>query len=104
MNEPMPPKLQVITWFKVIDSNGQLLRSEELPAGADLPDRLRLAHRNYPLLRMDRRPAPVRAMELPRREGGPAPPDWDPTARTACRSPRDPWQHPTRQTDRRTAA
>src|SRR5258708_39905595 len=49
MNEPMPLKLEVTTWFKVIDSNGRLLRSEELPAGADLPDRLRLAHRNFQL-------------------------------------------------------
>jgi hypothetical protein len=49
MNEPMPRSLQVITWFKVTDSSGRTLRSEELPAGADLPDRLRLAHRNYQL-------------------------------------------------------
>jgi hypothetical protein len=49
MNEPMPLKLDVTTWFKVIDSSGRILRSEELPAGADLPDRLRLAHRNYQL-------------------------------------------------------
>jgi hypothetical protein len=49
MNEPMPLKLEVTTWFKVIDSSGRILRSEELPAGADLPDRLRLAHRNYQL-------------------------------------------------------
>jgi hypothetical protein len=49
MNEPMPRSLQVTTWFKVIDSSGRILRSEELPAGADLPDRLRLAHRNYQL-------------------------------------------------------
>jgi hypothetical protein len=49
MNEPMPLKLDVTTWFKVIDSSGRILRSEELPAGAHLPDRLRLAHRNYQL-------------------------------------------------------
>ena len=49
MNGPMPRSLQVITWFKVTDSVGRTLRSEELPAGADLPDRLRLAHRNYQL-------------------------------------------------------
>jgi hypothetical protein len=49
MNEPMPLELDVTTWFKVIDSSGRILRSEELPAGAHLPDRLRLAHRNYQL-------------------------------------------------------
>ena len=46
---PMPPKLQVPTGFRVTDANGRILRSEELPAGTDLPDRLRLAHRNYQL-------------------------------------------------------
>ena len=49
MHEPMPPKLPVATGFKVTDSHGRLLRSEDLPAGADLHDRLRLAHRNYQL-------------------------------------------------------
>jgi hypothetical protein len=49
MNDPMPRSLQVITWFKVTDSAGRILRSEALPAGLDLPDRLRLAHRNYQL-------------------------------------------------------
>ena len=49
MNGPMPRSLQVITWFKVTDSSGRILRSEELPVGVDLPDRLRLAHRNYQL-------------------------------------------------------
>lgn len=49
MNEPMPNKLNVTTWFKVTDSSGHLLRSEQLPAGTALPDRLRLAHRNYQL-------------------------------------------------------
>jgi hypothetical protein len=49
MNEPMPLKLEVTTWFKVTDASGRIIRSEELPAGADLPDRLRLAHRNYQL-------------------------------------------------------
>ena len=49
MNEPMPPELQVPTGFRVTDANGRILRSEELPAGTDLPDRLRLAHRNYQL-------------------------------------------------------
>jgi hypothetical protein len=49
MNEPMPRSLQVTTWFKVMDSSGHLLRSEQVPAGTDLADRLRLAHRNYQL-------------------------------------------------------
>jgi hypothetical protein len=49
MNEPMPLKLEVTTWFKVTDASGRIVRSEELPAGADLHDRLRLAHRNYQL-------------------------------------------------------
>jgi len=49
MNEPMPLKLELTTWFKVTDASGRILRSEELPAGADLRDRLRLAHRNYQL-------------------------------------------------------
>jgi hypothetical protein len=49
MNEPMPRKLPVPTQFKVTDAHGRILRSEELPAGTALPDRLRLAHRNYQL-------------------------------------------------------
>ena len=49
MNSPMPLSLDVVSWFKVTDSNGRILRSEELKAGADLHDRLRLAHRNYQL-------------------------------------------------------
>jgi hypothetical protein len=49
MNAPMPRKLQVPTGFRVTDSNGRILRSEELPANTDLADRLRLAHRNYQL-------------------------------------------------------
>jgi hypothetical protein len=49
MNGPMPLSLQVVLWFKVTDSNGRILRSEEVRAGADLHDRLRLAHRNYQL-------------------------------------------------------
>jgi hypothetical protein len=49
MNSPMPLSLDVLSWFKVTDSNGRILRSEELKAGADLHDRLRLAHRNYQL-------------------------------------------------------
>jgi hypothetical protein len=49
MNNPMPISLDVVSWFKVTDSSGQTLRSEELKAGADLHDRLRLAHRNYQL-------------------------------------------------------
>jgi hypothetical protein len=49
MNSPMPISLDVVSWFKVTDSDGRMLRSEELKAGADLHDRLRLAHRNYQL-------------------------------------------------------
>ena len=49
MNGPMPLSLQVVLWFTVTDSNGRILRSEEVRAGADLHDRLRLAHRNYQL-------------------------------------------------------
>jgi hypothetical protein len=49
MNSPMPISLDVVSWFRVIDSSGHTLRSEELKAGADLHDRLRLAHRNYQL-------------------------------------------------------
>jgi len=49
MNTLMPITLNVLTWFKVTDSNGRTLRSEELKPGADLHDRLRLAHRNYQL-------------------------------------------------------
>lgn len=49
MNRPMPLSLEVKSWFKVTDSNGRILRSEEVKAGADLRDRLRLAHRNYQL-------------------------------------------------------
>jgi hypothetical protein len=49
MHEPLPRTLEATTTFKVTDSNGRILRSEELPAGTDLPDRLRLAHRNYQL-------------------------------------------------------
>lgn len=49
MHEPMPLSLPVPTEFKVTDSNGRLVRSEELPTGTTLPDRLRLAHRNYTL-------------------------------------------------------
>jgi hypothetical protein len=47
MNGPMPLSLQVVLWFTVTDSNGRILRTEEVRAGADLHDRLRLAHRNY---------------------------------------------------------
>jgi len=49
MNSPMPLSLDAVTWFKVTDSHGRTLRSEELKPGADLHDRLRLAHRNYQL-------------------------------------------------------
>jgi len=49
MNSPMPLSLDAVTWFKVTDSNGRTLRAEELKPGADLHDRLRLAHRNYQL-------------------------------------------------------
>src|SRR3954447_11439602 len=49
MNALMPTSINVVTWFKVTDSSGRTLRSEELKAGADLHDRLRLAHRNYQL-------------------------------------------------------
>jgi len=49
MNALMPISVDVVTWFKVTDSSGRTLRSEELKAGADLHDRLRLAHRNYQL-------------------------------------------------------
>jgi hypothetical protein len=49
MSTPMPPSANVVAWFRVTDSKGRVLRSEELKAGADLHDRLRLAHRNYQL-------------------------------------------------------
>jgi hypothetical protein len=49
MISPMPHSLDVVSWFRVTDSGGRLMRSEELPPGADLHDRLRLAHRNYQL-------------------------------------------------------
>jgi hypothetical protein len=49
MNTLMPITLDLPTWFKVTDSNGRTVRSEELKPGADLHDRLRLAHRNYQL-------------------------------------------------------
>ena len=49
MKSPMPPSLDAVTWLKVTDSNGRTLRNEELKPGADLHDRLRLAHRNYQL-------------------------------------------------------
>src|SRR5512142_2978362 len=49
MNALMPISIDVITWFKVTDSSGRTLRAEELKPGADLHDRLRLAHRNYQL-------------------------------------------------------
>ena len=49
MNTLMPITVNVLTWFKVTDSNGRTLRSEELKPGSDLHDRLRLAHRNYQL-------------------------------------------------------
>jgi hypothetical protein len=51
MNRPMPLSLEVNSWFKVTDSNGRILRSEEVKAGADLRDRFRLAHLNYQLQR-----------------------------------------------------
>jgi hypothetical protein len=86
MNEPMPLKLDVTTGFKVINSNGRLLRSEELPAGTALPDRLRLAHRNYQLQGWSVEPLLPRSLELPRREGRPAPPHRNPTP-AALRAP-----------------
>lgn len=49
MNTVMPISLDEVTWFKVTDSTGRILRYEELKPGADLHDRLRLAHRNYQL-------------------------------------------------------
>ena len=49
MNSPMPHSLDAVTWFKVTDSTGRTLRTEELKPGVDLHDRLRLAHRNYQL-------------------------------------------------------
>ena len=49
MNTHMPPSLNVVSFFKVTDSSGRTLRSEEIRAGSDLHDRLRLAHRNYQL-------------------------------------------------------
>jgi len=49
MKSPMPLSLDAVTWLKVTDSNGRTLRDEELKPGADLHDRLRLAHRNYQL-------------------------------------------------------
>ena len=49
MDSPMPISLNVVSWFKVTDLDDRTLGSEELKAGADLHDRLRLAHRNYQL-------------------------------------------------------
>jgi hypothetical protein len=49
MNAPMPVSLDVTIQFKVTDSNGRILRFEELRPGTNLRVRLRLAHRNYQL-------------------------------------------------------
>jgi hypothetical protein len=45
----MPATLNIPALFVVTDDCGRILRREELKAGADLEDRLRLAHRNYQL-------------------------------------------------------
>jgi len=49
MNTPLPASLPVPAQYQVTDDHGRILRSEALPPGADLHDRLRLAHRNYQL-------------------------------------------------------
>jgi hypothetical protein len=49
MLEPVPLTVPVPTELKVTDAHGRILRTEPLPAGTDLPERLRLAHRNYRL-------------------------------------------------------
>jgi hypothetical protein len=49
MLNPLPHSLPFPTQLTVTDTRGRKLRADELPAGSDLPDRLRLAHRNYKL-------------------------------------------------------
>jgi len=45
----MPVTLPAPSWLTATDDAGRILRCEELKAGADLDDRLRLAHRHYQL-------------------------------------------------------
>jgi len=44
---PMPARLDVNAVLRVSDQGGRIVRAEELAAGTDLRERLRLAHENY---------------------------------------------------------
>jgi hypothetical protein len=44
---PMPVRLEADAQLRVSDQAGRIVRSERLPAGSDLRERLRLAHENY---------------------------------------------------------
>ena len=45
----MPVTLAALAWLTVTDDTGRILKCEDLKPGADLHDRLRLAHRHYQL-------------------------------------------------------
>jgi hypothetical protein len=44
---PMPVCLEVDALLRVSDQGGRIIRTEALPGGTDLRDRLRIAHENY---------------------------------------------------------
>ena len=44
---PMPVRLEAEALLRVSDQAGRIVRSERLPAGTDLRERLRIAHENY---------------------------------------------------------
>jgi hypothetical protein len=43
----MPTRLPTDSWFVVVDNQGQMLVSELLPPGTDLPQRLQAASAHY---------------------------------------------------------
>lgn len=43
----MPTHLEGDALLRVSDQGGRIVRTEELPPGTDLRDRLRIAHENY---------------------------------------------------------
>jgi hypothetical protein len=43
----MPVRLETDALLRVSDQAGRIIRSERLPAGTDLRERLRIAHENY---------------------------------------------------------
>lgn len=46
---PMPSRMQAEALLRVSDQGGRVVRTETLPTGSDLRERLRLAHENYRL-------------------------------------------------------